>query len=111
MIKGIYAISCIMSKYRYIGSTINFDKRKKEHLTKLKNQTHPNSSIQSLYNNYPSSIRIEMIDTRNDLTRNQIYDLEQAYINAEKLKLNKAKYTSYSNSEGRVVNKLNRRRK
>lgn len=103
--KGIYKITSLVSDYTYIGSAFDFERRKKEHLTKLAHNTHANFRIQKDYNINPSAIRIELIDIRPELNRSQLYDLEQAYINAERRKYNLAKYTSSQNSEGRIANK------
>jgi group I intron endonuclease len=53
MIKsGIYKITNIINGKLYIGSTINFAKRKADHFFTLRNNKHVNSHLQRSYNKY-----------------------------------------------------------
>ncbi len=74
----IYKIQ-VNNRY-YIGSTINLDKRKRLHFTKLKNGYHPNKFLQNLYNKYGEDSFvfsvIELID--NDV---DTLEIEQPYLN------------------------------
>lgn len=49
---GIYFITNIIDNKRYIGQTINFNKRKKIHLYKLTNNKHVNKHLQNSWNKY-----------------------------------------------------------
>jgi group I intron endonuclease len=49
---GIYIISNSIDDRIYIGSTINFDRRFKDHRSKLINKTHANKYLQSFSNKY-----------------------------------------------------------
>jgi len=48
----IYQIKNNINGKIYIGSTVNFDQRKKGHLSLLKNCNHPNSHLQSSFSKY-----------------------------------------------------------
>lgn len=109
-IKGVYKIENKLTKYVYIGSSTDFEKRRKQHLTMLENNTHFNHKLQKAYNDNKDSIEIILIEERGDLNKQQLYDLEQAYINYNKYKYNLSKYTSFKNSEGRTSNQLRRKR-
>jgi group I intron endonuclease len=57
-LQGVYIINNIENGKMYIGSSINIDKRIKEHMNKLKNNTHHNYKLQIDYNNADNSIFI-----------------------------------------------------
>lgn len=60
---GIYKITCLGNKKIYIGSTVNFDKRKKEHWRALKGNYHKNQYLQSAWNKYgESAFKIELVE-------------------------------------------------
>lgn len=48
----IYRIYCIGNQKSYIGQTINFNQRQNRHLTKLRNNNHPNQHLQNAFNKY-----------------------------------------------------------
>lgn len=85
-------ISCvykiIVEKYIYIGSTKVFNKRKYEHLWKLKNNTHPNPILQNIFNKHGKDVFIfsviEEVNVKN------LIEIEQKYIDLYK---NDKKYT------------------
>lgn len=49
---GIYAIKCIITGKRYIGSSVSIEKRWTRHKWELKNNKHPNSHLQRAWNKY-----------------------------------------------------------
>lgn len=49
---GVYQIYNPINNKRYIGSSINVERRLKEHLRNLKKNTHCNVHLQSAYNKY-----------------------------------------------------------
>ncbi len=49
---GIYYIRNIQNNKRYIGQTIDFDRRKHEHFKNLRNNTHVNDYLQHSFNKY-----------------------------------------------------------
>jgi len=51
-ISGIYSITNILNKYKYIGSSDNIEIRWRNHLNLLKNGKHPNAHLQNSYNLY-----------------------------------------------------------
>lgn len=52
---GIYRIVNLCTKEEYIGSSINVQKRISEHLSRLRNQKHPNKFLQNSWNKYGTS--------------------------------------------------------
>jgi len=68
-ISGIYKIICINNKF-YIGSSIDIDRRLKEHKRLLKRNKHPNKYLQNCWNKYgEKNFRFEIIETVNDVER------------------------------------------
>lgn len=62
MKSGIYKITNKTTNRFYIGSAINFDRRKLEHFRKLRNDIHENIHLQRLYNKYgEDDFEIELI--------------------------------------------------
>lgn len=49
---GIYSIKNIITKEQYIGSSINLQRRKTEHFSSLRQNTHPNKKLQDAFNTY-----------------------------------------------------------
>jgi len=86
----------------YIGSTINFKKRKKEHKNCLENNTHGNKHLQRAWNEDGSNVfDFKIIENvfdfkiveNNIMRRNHILRREQYYINKFILKNNKIDHT------------------
>lgn len=79
--QGIYQIVNIVNKQKYIGSSLNIENRKKNHFKTLKNNCHVNKYLQNSYNKYGGDKFIfEILEINNNLTRNELYELEQYYI-------------------------------
>lgn len=71
----------------YIGSAINFSKRKIRHKYHLKKQIHKNTFLQRLYNKYGlSNMVFDIIEVVNDVSN--IISREQFYIDELKPKIN-----------------------
>ena len=76
----IYGIIDTRNNKIYVGSAINFEKRKYQHFKKLKANQHRNNLLQRLYNKYGQQIFkffvLEYISNKNDLLKR-----EQIWIN------------------------------
>ena len=60
---GVYQIYNPINNKRYIGSSINVERRLKEHLRNLKKNTHCNVHLQSAYNKYGvQNFKFEVIE-------------------------------------------------
>ena len=76
----IYFIINNVTNERYVGQTTNFSRRKKEHLSKLQENRHPNPKLQNAYNKYgEENFRIEKI-VYEDLSKEQLDDQERYFI-------------------------------
>lgn len=68
----------------YIGSTVNFPRRKWQHFNDLINNKHHNAYLQNVFDKYgKETFNIEIIDTCNRTQRNEV---EKYYITASKYK-------------------------
>lgn len=56
---GVYQIYNPINNKRYIGSSINVERRLKEHLRNLKKNTHCNVHLQSAYNKYKDVLQFQ----------------------------------------------------
>ena len=69
--KVIYGIINKINGHKYIGSAVNFYKRKSVHLNRLKNNTHHSKHLQKAWNKYGESffdfIILEYVENKNDL--------------------------------------------
>ena len=65
----------------YIGSTINFEKRKKKHLKDLKNNKHHNIFLQRAYNKYGVDNFVFSYKEKEFNNKNDLQLLEERYIN------------------------------
>lgn len=52
MISCVYKITNIINNKYYIGSTVDFKNRKRQHLSELKNNKHDNKHLQASFNKY-----------------------------------------------------------
>ena len=86
--KVVYKIVNKINKKIYIGSSINFKKRKRCHISKLKRNIHENPHLQNSVNKYGiENFEINIIEK----VETDILEREQFYIN---------KYRSYDNEIG-----------
>jgi group I intron endonuclease len=56
MISGIYGIKNTLNNKVYVGSTKNFEKRKKQHFIALRKNNHWNIKLQRAYNKYTETV-------------------------------------------------------
>lgn len=68
--QGIYKIITLHNNKYYIGSSINIEKRWRDHLSKMRMQKHANTHLQNVYNKYGESdfafvVLLEMPDASN----------------------------------------------
>lgn len=75
MDSGIYKILCKENNRCYVGKTVNFKDRKKDHFWHLKKDTHTNQHLQNSYNKYGfDSFSFEII-----------YVCEEEYLNEKEI--------------------------
>lgn len=79
---GIYKITCLANGHFYVGRTIDYAKRMRQHQVDLKSGNHKNQRMQHCYDKYGAgSFRYELIkETTNDLT--ELIQAEQEIIDA-----------------------------
>lgn len=83
---GIYKITSIKHKTFYIGSSKNINKRRKEHFSELRRNSHCNSILQRIYNKYgENNFLIEVLEL---CPEEDQFIKEQYYIDILKPKLN-----------------------
>lgn len=76
----IYFIINQKTKERYVGQTTNFNRRKQEHLLKLREGRHPNLKLQNSFNKYgEEAFKIEKIAFDN-LSKEELDCQEKYYI-------------------------------
>src|SRR5690554_476411 len=77
-IVGIYKITNLIDGKVYIGQTVNYNKRKKRHLSSLKNGNHHNEHLQRAFDKHgEDSFKIELIKKCNI---EELDKLERYYI-------------------------------
>lgn len=60
---GIYKITNIINNKIYVGSTVNFKRRKQKHFYALENNKHDNNYLQKAYNKYgKANFKFEIIE-------------------------------------------------
>lgn len=99
----IYLIINIINNKFYIGSSNNFNRRKKEHLNQLECNTHFNKYLQSSYNKYGKSnfIFVKLFNNINKLEVEQVI-LNYADINNNKNCYNLSDLASCPNNNKKV---------
>lgn len=86
-IPGIYQITSLRDSRFYIGSAVCLSGRKCIHFKKLREETHHNIYLQSLYNKYgKDNLQFKIITTIKD--KHQLIELEQFYLDLLNPQLN-----------------------
>ena len=82
MKKGyIYKITNLTNNKVYIGQTIDFNKRKQEHINALKAKRHRNIHLQSAWEKYgQDSFKFDLLETLTDCTNDELTFREQYWI-------------------------------
>lgn len=75
----IYSIINNITKQRYVGQTTNYYRRKKEHLSKLKENKHPNPKLQNAWNKYGEENFVFEKECF-DISKKELDDKEKEYI-------------------------------
>ena len=81
----IYFFVNKFNRKRYVGQTTNFSRRKKEHLTKLREHTHVNAKLQAAFDKYGEEsfewIKITYDDTsKEDLDEQEIFFIKKCSV-------------------------------
>lgn len=84
----IYFIINQVTEERYVGQTTNFNRRKTEHFSKLKQGIHPNPKLQNSFNKYGEENFIINKIQFDDITKQELDEQEIYYIK---------KYNSFNN--------------
>jgi len=80
--KGIYKIINIINNKYYVGSTLDLYQRKTTHFRKLRINKHHCIHLQNAWNKYgEENFKFEIIEELNNLSLEEIRDIEQKYIN------------------------------
>ena len=78
---GIYAITHIESGKQYIGSSLNIERRFRQHRYDLKNKTHQNRKVQNAWNKYgQDAFRFHILDYVED--ENELLTWEQQWVDS-----------------------------
>lgn len=82
---GIYQIYNPINNKRYIGSSINVERRLKEHLRNLEKNRHCNDHLQSAYNKYKDVLQFQFLE---ECEPDECLIFEQYYLDYYKSYLN-----------------------
>lgn len=77
---GIYVILNVVNYKMYIGSTNDFDRRKYEHLKKLRGNYHYNKYLQRSFNKYKEESFKFIVYQRFNGSQEELLELEQSYL-------------------------------
>jgi group I intron endonuclease len=108
MTSGIYLITCLANKDRYVGSSKNISNRRRDHWTGLRLGRHHNTHMQSVWNKYGSDTFVfELLEEVPDVAL--LIEREQCWINLLRPELNKAKTAQSGFSELRHTDETRNR--
>lgn len=102
---GIYIIKNTINNKVYVGSAKCLCSRVKDHLKRLKSNSHRNNYLQNHYNKYINSIYFEVLcfcDVHDLITKEQFYiDLYQCFVRSKGFNINPIanNMTGYKHSE------------
>lgn len=74
--QGIYCIENNINHKKYVGRSVDIDRRRDQHFYALMNNFHGNDHLQSSYNKYNSDFSfyiLEIIESKDDLNTREIY--------------------------------------
>lgn len=96
MVSGIYMIQNVKTNQKYIGQSINIEKRLKDHLKKLKNNNHENDFLQKSFNKYQEKnfkvFILTTFDNKTSFLKEVLNDSEKFFIRAYNTYKNKRDY-------------------
>lgn len=86
MVSCIYQISISGSQKTYIGSAVNFNVRKRKHISLLRKGMHPNTHLQNSYNKHGGDTSfcmeiIEVVNKQDQLIQREQYHIDKIGIN------------------------------
>lgn len=82
--QGIYILENTETGKKYLGSSMDLDKRKKDHFSRLISNRHRNRGVQESYNKFgPNSIEFKVVEKFKG-SREELYILEQSYLDSVK---------------------------
>lgn len=99
----IYCITNKMNDDCYIGSAINFKKRKNQHLSMLKRNVHHCYKLQKLYNKYGfDNLKFDIL--QDNISIKELIKTEQKYLDELKPRLNTSKFaiTGFSKVKDKI---------
>lgn len=85
-VSGVYSITNNINNRSYIGSSNNVNKRRKTHISQLRNNKHPNKYLQNSWNKYGESVfDFKILEYVEDCSK--LFYVEQTYIDMWNKKL------------------------
>lgn len=97
---GIYCLTSTATGLKYYGSSIDVDKRFKQHKSKCKQKNHANNLIQDIWNLYgEDDITMSLIQNCHP---EELLTIEQEYLYKGELNINKSATSPPKNIKGRV---------
>jgi len=81
---GIYQIKNIINNKVYVGSTIDFERRKYEHFQALNNNNHGNPKLQNAFNQHIETENIFVFEILEQILPHLLLEREQHYIDTLK---------------------------
>lgn len=96
--EAVYRIINSKNGRYYIGSSLDYKKRKRDHFNLLKGGNHHNKPMQEDYNIYGAeSFKFEVLKLFNGIDRNALFDIEQEFISKSNESM---RYNLYDNAFG-----------
>jgi group I intron endonuclease len=87
--QGVYCIRCIINDRVYIGSSINIEKRFREHKKGLATKTHSNYKLQGDWDRFGETcFEFNILEVTDFKLRVYLYDREQYHMNTTRNKYN-----------------------
>jgi len=97
-VEAVYRIINSKNGRYYIGSSLDYKKRKRDHFNLLKRGNHHNKPMQEDYNIYGAeSFKFEVLKLFNGIDRNALFDIEQEFISKSNESM---RYNLYDNAFG-----------